>query len=279
MARSASTGRGQSAGHSAGQSTGQIIGQKSPGLRRGVLAEAGVRAAAQTTSRCSQVKSLAGQSTGQSTGHSTGQSAPRLWSKAREEGELRISARRRHICCHGQGHGDRRSRGGHDRVTVPHDRVRVTVSSVPVSVHGGGGRGVAGAQEELTRRCMRVQGDGRADTAAGAGGRRHRAWRAFILLRRSAPHRSPGRSREEPPAGHAPEQSRKTHRLERLIKSACTRLLSVSQALELEIHASNEFAFFKQHQTAVSSFWVLNQWCPVLRDTSFFGRLCVVKPF
>ena len=33
------------------------------------------------------------------------------------------------------------------------------------------------------------------------------------------------------------------HGLEKLIKSACKCLLSVSQALELEIHASNEFAF------------------------------------
>ena len=30
-----------------------------------------------------------------------------------------------------------------------------------------------------------------------------------------------------------------------------------SQALELEIHASNEYIFSNQHQTAVSSFWVL----------------------
>ena len=47
------------------------------------------------------------------------------------------------------------------------------------------------------------------------------------------------------------------HGLEMLIKSACNCLLSVSQALELEIHSSNEFTFSNEHQTAVLSFWVL----------------------
>ena len=50
------------------------------------------------------------------------------------------------------------------------------------------------------------------------------------------------------------EQSRKMHGLDKLIKSACNCLLSVSKALE---HASTEFTFSNQHQTAVSSFWAL----------------------
>ena len=33
------------------------------------------------------------------------------------------------------------------------------------------------------------------------------------------------------------------HGIEKVIKGACKCLPSVSQALELEIHASNEFAF------------------------------------
>ena len=41
----------------------------------------------------------------------------------------------------------------------------------------------------------------------------------------------------------APEQLRKMHWLEKLIKNACNSLLSISQVLELEIHASNEFTF------------------------------------
>ena len=62
----------------------------------------------------------------------------------------------------------------------------------------------------------------------------------------------------EPPAP-PPEQSRKMCRLEKLKKSACNCLLSFSssQAVELEIHSSNEFTFSNQQQTAVSSFWVL----------------------
>ena len=43
--------------------------------------------------------------------------------------------------------------------------------------------------------------------------------------------------------GTARDQSRKMHVLEKLIKSAYNRLLSVSQPLELEIHDSNEFTF------------------------------------
>ena len=43
--------------------------------------------------------------------------------------------------------------------------------------------------------------------------------------------------------GTARDQSRKMHGLEKLIKSAYNRLLSVSQPLELEIHDSNEFTF------------------------------------
>ena len=56
---------------------------------------------------------------------------------------------------------------------------------------------------------------------------------------------------------HMPVQSRKMHWLEKLIKSACKCLLSVSKALEREIHSSNELTSSNQHQTAVLSFLVL----------------------
>ena len=54
-----------------------------------------------------------------------------------------------------------------------------------------------------------------------------------------------------------------------------------SKALELKIHASNEFNFSNQHQTLADTCFVLlgtHQWCPVLRDTFFLGMLCVAKP-
>ena len=53
----------------------------------------------------------------------------------------------------------------------------------------------------------------------------------------------------------------------RMLAIAC---YPFSQALELEIHASNEFIISNQHQTAVSSFWVLIsgvQYC-VIRSSS-----------
>ena len=64
----------------------------------------------------------------------------------------------------------------------------------------------------------------------------------------------------------------------------CLQLLAIrSQALKLQIHASNEFTFSNQHQTAVSSFWVLmvvtHQCCPVFRDMFCFSMLCLANPF
>ena len=57
-----------------------------------------------------------------------------------------------------------------------------------------------------------------------------------------------------------------------LIKSTCRCLLSVSQALEMEIHASNGFTFSNQRQTAVSSFWVLRD-SSVVSSTSWYFLL------
>ena len=70
----------------------------------------------------------------------------------------------------------------------------------------------------------------------------------------------------------------KMHGLEKLIKSACNCLLSVSQALELEIHALNEFTFSNQDQTAVLSFGYSSV-VSSTRDTFWFGMLCVAKRF
>ena len=69
-----------------------------------------------------------------------------------------------------------------------------------------------------------------------------------------------------------------------MIKSACNRLLSVSQALELEIHASDEFTVptISSSKATPDSCFVrldIHQWCPELRDTLFFGMFCVAKPF
>ena len=62
----------------------------------------------------------------------------------------------------------------------------------------------------------------------------------------------------------------KMHGFKKLIKNVCNRLISFSQASELQIHASIEFSFSNQHQTAVP---IHDQWCPAL-DKSFFDNLC-----
>ena len=64
---------------------------------------------------------------------------------------------------------------------------------------------------------------------------------SHLLQRRPSP--SFGVVGTRPVSERLPEHLRKRYGLEKLIKSACNCLLSVSQALELEIHASIEFSF------------------------------------
>ena len=63
----------------------------------------------------------------------------------------------------------------------------------------------------------------------------------------------------------------------------CLQLLAIrcncllSQALELEIHASNEFTFFKSTPDSCFILFGTHQWCSVLRDMIFFSVLLVAK--
>ena len=92
------------------------------------------------------------------------------------------------------------------------------------------GRDVGRQREEATE----IEGEGETERQrqrdrerGGGGGRGDGA-------------REGGRARER----DGGRQLKKMHELEKVMKSACNCLLSVSQALELEIHTSNEFTIY-----------------------------------
>ena len=120
--------------------------------------------------------------------------------------------------------------------TAPSPPRRCSALPSPAPLH----RGAKPRSAKLPAGCH-VPATQRRQCRSAASGRCCHWWRRPWLTQRVSP----------------PETPEKMHGLETLIKRACNCLLSVSQALELEIHASNKFTFSNQHQTAASSFWVL----------------------
>ena len=69
------------------------------------------------------------------------------------------------------------------------------------------------------------------------------------------------------------------HRLCKLIKNACNCLLSVSQALEREVHTSHECTFIKSTPDSCFVLLYTHHKCQVLCAMLFFGSKTVLEHF